>query len=324
MAVSRALRGNQALGPFVAGLDDVPALNAVFSESFTERYRRDGLTGVRVPHLHPSIWRYAIEDAGSGALLWRGEDGDVVAFNMVHCSGREGWMGPLAVRPDRQGAGLGKDVVRAGIDWLHSRGATTIGLETMPRTMDNIGFYSGLGFVPSYLTITLTLEATATDRVPELLSVLPAVEKRAAIAECRALAEQVSPGADYSREIETTDRLEIGDTMLLVERGRLTGFALFHTVSLVEGRPREEMRVLKMVLGRRESLETMARSLSGHARRTGAQRVAFRVQGGSPDAYASLIEMGARVRWTDLRMTLLGYAEPDAARRGLAWSNWEI
>jgi GNAT superfamily N-acetyltransferase len=323
MAVSRALRGAQATGPLVASLEDIAALNAVFSEAFTERYRRDGLTGVRVPHLHPSIWRYAIEDAGTGALLWRGDEGDIVAFNMVHCSGREGWMGPLAVRPDRQGSGLGKEVVRAGIEWLHARDASTIGLETMPRTMDNIGFYSALGFLPAHLTITLTLESSATERMPHLLGALPAPEKMDVIAQCRRLAEQVSPGADYSREIETTDRLEIGDTILLRQRERVTGFALCHTVPLVEGRPREEMRVLKMVLERRESLEPMARVLCGYARRIGAQRVAFRMQGAYGDAYGMLIRMGARVRWTDLRMTLAQHAESPLGP-GLALSNWEI
>jgi GNAT superfamily N-acetyltransferase len=323
MAVSRAWRGGNASGPLVASIEDIPVLNDVFSDAFTERYRRDGLTAVRVPHLHPSIWRYAIEDAGAGALLWRDEEGEVIAFNMVHCSGAEGWMGPLAVRPDRQGSGLGKEVVQAGVEWLRARGAATIGLETMPRTMDNIGFYSGLGFLPMRLTMTLTLEAVAAERVPYLLSVLPAREKRVVIATCRALADQVSPGADYSREIEVTDRLEIGDTILLWSEGRITGFALCHTVPLVEGRPREEMRVLKLVLERRSAIESVARLLCGYARRIGSQRVAFRVQGAYTDVYAKLIGMGARVRWTDLRMTLNGFAEPEPDS-GLALSNWEI
>ena len=50
--------------------------------------------------------------------------------------------GPLAVRPDRQGLGLGKAVVTAAVDWLRDVGVTTLGLETMPRTVENIGFYS--------------------------------------------------------------------------------------------------------------------------------------------------------------------------------------
>ena len=33
----------QIEGPYVARLEEIPALNVVFSDAFTERYRRDGL-----------------------------------------------------------------------------------------------------------------------------------------------------------------------------------------------------------------------------------------------------------------------------------------
>lgn len=149
MATARTWRTHQqAEGPQPAGLEDIAGLNQVFSDAFSERYRRDGMVGVRVPFLNPAIWRYAIEDADGGALVWRDERDDIVAFNIAHRSGVEGWMGPLAVRPDWQGVGLGKEIVRGGVDWLRKAQAATIGLETMPRTMDNIGFYSALGFVP--------------------------------------------------------------------------------------------------------------------------------------------------------------------------------
>src|ERR1043166_1593547 len=114
-------------GPERATRRDIDALNDMFAEAFTERYRRDGMSGVRVPLLNPVIWQYAIADAGDGALLWRDTRGDVIAFNMVHRSGSEGWMGPLAVRTDRQGRGLGATIVRAGLPWLESQGASTIG-----------------------------------------------------------------------------------------------------------------------------------------------------------------------------------------------------
>src|SRR6266516_3503841 len=146
----------QVYGPEPAGERDTDALNRVFADAFTDRYRRDGLVGVRVPHLNPQVWRYALLDAGAGAMLWRDEAGHVVAFNVAHRSGTEGWMGPLAVRPDRQGAGVGKAIVRAAVDWLIDQGVATLGLETMPRTVENIGFYARLGFAPGHLTVTLT------------------------------------------------------------------------------------------------------------------------------------------------------------------------
>ncbi len=310
-------------GPFVATVNDIDGLNEVFAESFTERYRRDGLTGVRVPPLNPAIWRYAIEDAGDGALCWRDERGRIAAFNIVHHSGTEGWMGPLCVRPDQQGAGLGKIIVQNGMSWLRRNDAKVIGLETMPRTMDNIGFYSNLGFVPGHLTVTLTLDALMGDRAPLLLSRLVSDDKETAIEACRALTTMVMPGYDFTRELELTDRLALGDTLLLGTPSALRGFALCHTAPLVEGRTRDEMRVLKLVLHHRAELPQMLGALTDLARRTGARRLAIRLQGDYPDAYRTLIALGARVRWTDLRMSAYGWTEvpPDD---GMILSNWEI
>src|SRR5512143_3694881 len=145
-------------GPFRVEARDIPSLNRLFADSFTDRYRRDGLVGVRVPYLNEQIWHYAIADAAGGAMLWRDESDRVVAFNIAHRSGTEGWMGPLCVRPDRQLAGLGREIVLAAADWLKEQGVTVLGLETMPRTVDNIGFYSRIGFLPGHLTLTMTAD----------------------------------------------------------------------------------------------------------------------------------------------------------------------
>jgi GNAT superfamily N-acetyltransferase len=313
-----------AEGPLPARVEDIPALNEVFSDAFTERYRRDGMVGVRVPALNPQIWRYAIEDAEDGAMLWRGDRGDVAAFNVAHRSGTEGWMGPLAVRPEMQGHGLGKEVVRAGIDWLRRHEARTIGLETMPRTMDNIGFYSTLGFAPGRLTLTVTLDAAPDERPATLLGRLPAADRDDALEECRILVGTMLPGHDFTRELALTEQLALGDTVLLRgDDGALVGFALCHSVPLVEGRVREELRVLKLAVADEAELPRLARAVADLARRSGTRRAAFRVQGEYAGAYRTLIGLRGRVRWTDLRMTLEGHPEP-VASHGVVLSNWEI
>jgi GNAT superfamily N-acetyltransferase len=310
-------------GPEPARVEDIGALNQVFSDAFTERYRRDGMVGVRVPFLNQPIWRYAIEDADGGAMIWRGERDEIAAFNIAHCSGIEGWMGPLAVKPEYQGAGSGKEIVRAGMDWLRSQGATTIGLETMPRTMDNIGFYSGLGFEPGRLTLTLTLDAAPAERPPVLLGRLSAGDFEDQVSESATLVHSMLPGYDFSRELRLTHDLALGDTVLLHRGDRLAGYALCHTVPLVEGRAREELRVLKMVLADADLVEPMARALADYARRSGTRRVAVRVQGEYLGVYQRLMALGARVRWTDLRMTATGFPESRAGT-GIVLSNWEI
>lgn len=325
MAVSRSWRQHQVDGPYRARVDDIAELNQVFSDAFTERYRRDGMVGVRVPFLNPAIWRYAIDDAADGAMLWRDDRGRLAAFNMVHRSGDEGWMGPLAVRTEAQGGGTGKEIVGRGIDWLKSQngGARVIGLETMPRTMDNIGFYSRLGFIPGRLTVTTTLDAVYSEAPAAVIGRMSTQARDDAIAECRALVQRLLPGYDFTREITLTHELSLGDTVLLYERDELLGFALTHTMPLVEGRAREELRVLKLVLDDESRLAELLRAVTDFARRSGTRRISLRVQGEFLDAYRRVIALGGHVRWTDLRMSLAGYEE-SRPTRGIVFSNWEI
>jgi GNAT superfamily N-acetyltransferase len=310
-------------GPDRPTLRDIDSLNRVFADAFTDRYSRDGLVGVRVPQLNNLVWRYALEDAGDGSMVWRDADGHMVAFNMVHRSGTEGWMGPLAVRPDRQGEGLGSLMVRTGIDWLRGQGATTIGLETMPRTVDNIGFYSRIGLVPSHLTVTLVHDVPRRPSgVAELLSGSPQ-RWNDRLDECRGLTESVLPGVDFTRELALTYDLGIGDTTLVRDGGRLVGFALWHSTPLAAGRPKDELRVLKVVAANDTAFERLLLSLQLSAVNERVTRIAIRCQTEFSRTYLRLIELGYRVHWTDLRMLLEGYPQRLPAE-GVLMSNWEI
>jgi GNAT superfamily N-acetyltransferase len=310
-------------GPERATIRDIESLNRVFAEAFTDRYSRDGLMGVRVPQLNNLVWRYALEDAGDGSMVWRDAEGQMVAFNMVHRSGTEGWMGPLAVRPDRQGEGLGSSMVRTGIDWLRAQGATTIGLETMPRTVDNIGFYSRIGLVPGPLTVTLVRDVPRrAGGSADLLSAAgSAFSER--VEECRVLTERVLPGVDFTRELVLTRDLAIGDTTLTRERGTLTGFAVWHSTPLAAGRPKDELRVLKLVAATPQAFERLIQAVQLSATTERVNRIAIRCQTEFAEAYLKLIQLGYRVHWTDLRMLLQAYPQRSPVA-GVLMSNWEI
>ncbi|HEY0529381.1 MAG TPA: GNAT family N-acetyltransferase [Gemmatimonadaceae bacterium] len=303
---------------------EIASLNAVFSEAFTERYRRDGMVGVRVPHLNPLVWKFAIADAEDGAMIWRNARDGIAAFNMVHQSGVEGWMGPLAVHPDFQAQGVGKMVVNAGIDWLKKRGAKVIGLETMPRTMDNVGFYSSLGFTPGHLTVTVTLEAARAGVQSLTVSGLNPHERELALRQFRQLLQDLSPGYDYTREIILTAQHQLGDTIFVRKGTDVLSFAICHSVPLVEGRVTEEIRVLKMVARTEADFDHLVTQLCAYARVKTARRIAIRVQGQYTEIYRRLMARGARVRWTDLRMAVHEYSESRPVEGGIVLSNWEI
>ena len=313
---------DEVSGPVRPVEADIPSLNQAFSEAFTDRYRRDGLPGVRVPYLDPAIWRYAITDAGEGAMVWRDRHGRVAAFNLAHRSGSEGWMGPLAVRPDLQGRGLGTEVVRAATTWLLESGARTIGLETMPRTVENIGFYGRLGFVPGALTVTMVRDGPRRGTTRgERLDAHPKPE--AAIAECGELLDAIAPGIDFSREIRLTRAHGLGDVSLVRRGRRVAAWALWHSAPLAEGRPGEEARVLKVVAEDGESLERLAAVVLSHAADAGRRRVGLRVQTARAEPFLRLLDLGWRVHWTDLRMTLASHPESLPAS-GVVLSNWEV
>lgn len=311
-------------GPHRAGERDIGALNRLFSAAFTERYRRDGMASVRVPHLNPAVWRYALANAGEGALLWRDGRGELLAFNLVHRSGREGWMGPLAVRTERQGEGLGCRIVQAGIDWLRQGGATTIGLETMPRTIENIGFYSRLGFRPGALTVTLQGESRPGPVAGAArIGSLPAGERLPRLAACGALTDELMPGSDYTRECDLTLQAGLGDVHTLTgDRGELCGFVLWHDAPLAEGRRAEEARILKLVAANQAAAIALVAAVRDEAARRRLSQVSLRCQGTQGDLYRALIDAGWLVQWTDLRMTLDGH--PEAVPQGVVLSNWEI
>ncbi len=328
MAVARTWRQQPPPdGPYRIQDSDIPVLNAVFSDAFTDRYRKDGMAGVRVPYLNPAVWRFAIADARDGAMLWRDDRGNIAAFNVTHLSGTEGWMGPLAVHPDFQARGLGKTIVAAGTEWLKRQDARVIGLETMPRTMDNIGFYSSLGMLAGYLTLTVTVDAAYAPQSLHAQAVriggLQPPDIDSTVASCLTLSNSLLPGYDFSREIQLTEELALGDTLVVMRDDVAAGFAVAHSVPLVEGRVREELRVLKLVARGEEDFDLLVTILADHARRSGTRRVALRVQGAYPEACRKLIARGGRVRWTDLRMSLDGYGEK-RSERGIILSNWEI
>jgi len=311
-------------GPERAKERDIDGLNRVFAEAFTDRYRRDGLVGVRVPYLNPQVWRYALLDAGDGAMVWRDEGGQIAAFNIAHRSGGEGWMGPLAVRPDQQGVGIGKTIVHAATDWLMDQGVTTLGLETMPRTVENIGFYARLGFTPGHLTLTMTQDIGMRGHgAPSLLSQrLPAAQDATIEAASRLVAE-LAHGPDFTREIHLTAQLGLGDTTLLEGPAGLDGLVVWHSAPLAEGRPKEEVRILKLAARDERAFHALITATEAAAARADIRRVAVRCETRHTLAFRRLVERGYRVRWTDLRMTYDGYPEPHLAQ-GVLFSNWEI
>lgn len=89
----------------------------------------------------------ALREAGALALsLVAIESGELVghvAFSRVTIDGTDlGWygLGPVAVRPDRQGRGIGAALIRAGLEKLRTAGATGCVVLGEPAYYGRFGF----------------------------------------------------------------------------------------------------------------------------------------------------------------------------------------
>ena len=73
-------------------------------------------------------------------------DGCLVGTVMVGHDGHRGWVYYLAVRPDLQRNGLGRQLMGAGERWLGDRGVPKVNLMVRTTNTAVVSFYESLGY----------------------------------------------------------------------------------------------------------------------------------------------------------------------------------
>jgi len=143
--------------------DDTATIGTITTDAFALAPHKSGAEAAIVD---------ALRRAGALTLsLVAEEDGAVVghvAFSPVTVDGRDvGWfaLGPVAVRPDRQGRGLGAALVREGTARMRDAGARGIVLVGDPGYYGRFGFGPVVGLVmhgvPPEYVLALPLEGPA-------------------------------------------------------------------------------------------------------------------------------------------------------------------
>jgi ribosomal protein S18 acetylase RimI-like enzyme len=73
-------------------------------------------------------------------------DGKVAATVMVGYDGHRGWIYLLAVRPDLQRKGIGRQMMEHAEQWLRQLGCPVAKLQVEQARADAVGFYQKLGY----------------------------------------------------------------------------------------------------------------------------------------------------------------------------------
>lgn len=194
---------------------DVEGLQELDREAFQATLRRER-----------EYFEFWMRTDPEGALVAE-EDGVLVGLNMNHARGNYGWFGPLAVKPHRQGQGLGRQLLEAGLAYLESRNCQTIGLDTFGANPVAVSLYLQYGFAVAGANLMLHAPPAAVPSPPppagwevrplEASDVDPVVE----------IIERQS-GFDRRPDVEFHLRWEKAGGFKLCETasGQLGGFAL--------------------------------------------------------------------------------------------------
>jgi len=94
-------------------------------------------------------------------------DGKVIGSIMVGYEGHRGWISYLAVTPEYQRRGYGRQLVQKGIDELRKMGCLKVNLQVRNTNTAVINFYRHLGFKDDNVTSLGLKLKTATPNILE-------------------------------------------------------------------------------------------------------------------------------------------------------------
>lgn len=143
--------------PRRARREDWPAIESTDAASFSEFWRL-GRRGLRQAMSATPVRRMrVIDDEGTS---------EVVAYALTGRAGPTGYLQRLAVRPARQGEGLGRSLALDCLHWLRRHRATRVLVNTQVTNERAFNLYSSLGFVPDPSGLAV-LHLPLSDGVPE-------------------------------------------------------------------------------------------------------------------------------------------------------------
>jgi ribosomal protein S18 acetylase RimI-like enzyme len=242
------------------------------------------------------------------------EEGDhVVGFIFSRTWGGVGWFGTFAVLPEHQGHGVGQRLMAACLEYLRQDPGRVIGLETMPGSPYSLGLYLRQGFQARFPTLLLSkaLEQPTADHAdfPRWSQAEAGTRKRW-LAELQEATGQVLPGLDYSREITSTARHGLGETLMLTHGVRAVGMSTVWLVSGLEGwgEDRASVQALALHPGHTgdDTFCALLDATEALARTHDKQTVAVAVNARHAWALERLLQWGYRVERMAVRMVLKG------------------
>lgn len=161
----------------------------------------------------------------------------VVGYNFIHQCGSFGWFGSFGVHPKYQGKGVGKALIVETIKILKDdQKVSTIGLNTMPASQYNVGFYMSLGFTPHKLSLNLVKNINSSKVLEgpngynlEQLDVSEETNYLHLKNSLQEMANKIFNGFDLTSELNLIKYKNFGIVFTLEFNNKIHGIVICHT-----------------------------------------------------------------------------------------------
>ena len=178
-----------------------------------------------------------------GRLLQRGSEFCYVSEQVGRLTGgifgrawgSLGWFSSLAVAPDMQGSGIGRELIEACVNALRACGCRAIGLDTWASAAPYTAMYVRLGFRPVGLSAQLLTRVDRTwPRPPDDLQIattdlMPAELLTARLTTADAICDRIMEGFSLVAEIEYAESSPTNHVLWLLRGGMIVGFGICDT-----------------------------------------------------------------------------------------------
>lgn len=205
-------------------------------------------------------------------------------------------LGPLTIDPACWGQGIARRLTAWFLEAADARGARLVALYTFPQSATHLRLYESFGFAPMQLTPVLTkpVASTTTAVSSRLFREISAPERNSLLAQCRAISTALLAGLDLSHEMEMTDRLSLGETILLDAEGTVAGFAICHIGDGEAGRGNLFVKFAAVRPGDAAGFERLVAAIEAVAAARGMERITLGVNTARRDAYRRITARGYR------------------------------
>jgi hypothetical protein len=225
-------------------------------------------------------------------------DGSLVATSFGTTWGSFAWLGPLSVHPDQWNNHIAQHLLEAAISGLDKPAERHQALFTVAESPKHLALYRKFGYFPWFLTMVMEKEINREIKSDYLkFSSFHVKERESLLEDLRSITNSIFDGLDLSDEISAISLHSLGETAIVSESGKPTGFAICHYgpgTEAVSGKAYVKFAAVMPGQNTEANFKRLLDAVEACAAEHGQSYVTAGVNSGRRGAYGAMLNRGFR------------------------------